>query len=173
MNRAVTWLWGRLPLGNSMRSLIIWVLSPKFTVGVVALTRDDEGRILVLKHTYRPDMPWGLPGGGLRAGETLEDCLRREVREEAGIEVEIGNLLSAASHPDRKLVDMIFECRPLPGQTIDNFKPNAEISEARWVTMDDLPKGMSRGQRRLLHVALSQTGRTGTFHFRPGKEDWP
>jgi len=173
LNNSITWLWGRLPLTRGMRAFIVWALSPKYTVGVVALVRDEQGQILVLKHTYRPDMPWGLPGGGLRVGESLEDCLHREVREEAGIEVEIGALLSAASHPNRKLVDMIFDCRPLPGETLDKFRPNAEISEARWASMDSLPKGMSKGQKRLLEIALPQADKAGGFHFQPNDGEWP
>src|SRR4051812_39518773 len=106
----MTHLWGQLPIPGRARSAIIWLLSAKFTVGVSGLVRDEEGRVLLLRHTYRPAWPWGLPGGGLRPGESLEDCLHRELLEETGLEIEIEGLLSAASHYDRKLVDMIFAC---------------------------------------------------------------
>jgi ADP-ribose pyrophosphatase YjhB (NUDIX family) len=156
---ALTWLWGRLPLTPRMRTALIWLLSPKFTVGVVALVRDEQGRVLLLRHTYRPGREWGLPGGGLHAHESLEDCLRREVYEETGMQVEIDALLSAAAHRDRRLVDMIFACHPAPGQSLDSFRPNPEVDEARYFAPDELPAEMSRGQRRLLSVALGQAER--------------
>ena len=51
---------------------------------------------------------------------------------------------------------MIFACRPLPGESLDNFKPNAEVSEARFFDVDELPDGISIGQRKLIWVALAQ-----------------
>jgi ADP-ribose pyrophosphatase YjhB (NUDIX family) len=156
MQDTLTWLWGRLPVKGRLRSAIVWWLSPKYVVGVSGLIRDDQGRILLLRHTYRRDKPWGLPGGGLKPGESLEECLLREVREETGMNVEIVHMLSGAAHPDRRLVDMIFSCRLLPGESLAAFRPNAEIAEARWFERDDLPAAISRGQRTLIAVALAQ-----------------
>ena len=67
-NKTLTYLWGHIPFPRRVRTALIWLLSPKFTVGVVALVRNDEGRILLLRHTYRLARPWGLPGGGLKPG---------------------------------------------------------------------------------------------------------
>jgi 8-oxo-dGTP diphosphatase len=169
----LTRLWGRVPLPLWARNLIVWLLNPKYTVGVIALVRDEEGRILLLKHTYRPGWPWGLPGGGLRAGETLEECLRREVREEAGLQIEVDELLSAAARTDRKLIDLIFACHPLPGQTLATFKPNAEVEEARFVSPDDLPAEVSDGQRRLISVALRQAAGDRRIPFQPLPREMP
>jgi ADP-ribose pyrophosphatase YjhB (NUDIX family) len=139
-----------------VRSGIIWWLSPKYVVGVAALVLDDEDRVLLLRHTYRGSRPWGLPGGGLKPGESLEECVEREVLEETGLKVEAEHLLSAAAHYDRRLVDMIFSCRVLPGYDLRTFAPNAEVAEARFFSRDELPQGMSWGQRRLVSVALAQ-----------------
>ena len=155
-NRLTTWLWGRLPLGRRVRNAIVWLLSPKFTVGVAGLVRDERGHILLLRHTYRRRAPWGLPGGGLKPGESLEECLQRELREEVGIEIEVECLLSAAAHYDRRLVDMIFACRPAPGENLSAFSPNSEIAEAHFFALDDLPPDISRSQRQLIKVALRQ-----------------
>ncbi len=155
-NSTLTYLWGHIPFPRRVRTALLWLLSPKFTVGVVALIRDDEGRILLLRHTYRLSKPWGLPGGGLKPGESLEDCLRRELREEIGMEVEIDTLLSAAAHFDRRLVDMIFACRPAPGHSLSSFRPNSEIAEARFYPRDALPQDLSRSMRSLITTALRQ-----------------
>src|SRR5689334_14271890 len=108
MHDWLVWLWGKLPIRGRARTAIIWWLSPKFVVGVSALIRDEQGRILLLRHTYRGSNPWGLPGGGLKPGESLERCLLRELGEETGLRVEIVHMLSGAAHPDRRLVDMIY-----------------------------------------------------------------
>jgi 8-oxo-dGTP diphosphatase len=172
MNGLLTRLWGRLPIPSRARSALIWWLSAKFNVGVAGLVRDDEGRVLLLRHTYRPARPWGLPGGGLRSGETLEDCLRREMREETGLRIEVLGLLSAAAHLDRKLVDMIFVCRLAAGETLDNFKSSAEVVEARFFSLGELPEEMSRGQRRLIFIANGQAGRDKSFGYQPSLGDW-
>ncbi len=155
-NSTLTYLWGHIPFPRRVRTALLWLLSPKFTVGVVALVRDDAGSILLLRHTYRLARPWGLPGGGLKPGETLEECLRRELREEIGMEVEIEGLLSAAAHFDRHLVDMIFACRPAAGHSLSSFRPN---SEARFYPPEALPNDLSKSMRALIATALRQTSR--------------
>jgi len=139
-----------------MRTAIIWWLSPKFVVGVSGLIRDDSERILLLKHTYRQNKPWGLPGGGLKPGESLEECLLREVREETGMRVEIEHMLSGAAHPGRRLVDVIFSCRLLPGESLEKFRPNAEVAEACWFDPEALPPAIPQGQQRLIRIAIEQ-----------------
>lgn len=156
----LTRLWPRLPFSRKTRNRILWLLSPKFLVGVIGLVLDEQGQILLMCHTYRPDTPWGLPGGGLRPGESLEECLQRELREEANMEVEIDKLLSVQSHFDRQLVDMIFACHPAPGQSLANFQPNAEVSEARFFDIENLPEAMPPTQRRLIGVALEKLRET-------------
>jgi ADP-ribose pyrophosphatase YjhB (NUDIX family) len=146
-------------LRGRARTGVLWLLNPKFLVGVSGLVRDEQGRVLLLKHTYRGKYPWGLPGGGLQPGESLEECLEREVLEETGLHVEAERLLSAAAHYDRRLVDMIFSCRLLPGESLEGFRPNPEIAQARFFYEDQLPDEIPWGQRRLVKIALSQARR--------------
>jgi ADP-ribose pyrophosphatase YjhB (NUDIX family) len=155
-----------------MRSALVWLLSPKFTVGVVGLVCDDAGDVLLLKHTYRRSAPWGLPGGGLSPGETLEECLQRELREETGLDVHVERMLSAAAHPGRRHVDAIFACQLRAGSTLAGFRPNAEIAEAGFFSPDALPQGASNGLRRLVDTALRQS-RGEIVPYNPEFNDGP
>ena len=56
----------------------------KLTIGVRALVLDDDGRICLVRHSYRDG--WYLPGGGVKTGESLVDAMQRE-REETGVEL--------------------------------------------------------------------------------------
>jgi ADP-ribose pyrophosphatase YjhB (NUDIX family) len=62
-----------------------WFVVRPVSVGVLGLVVDEAGRILLVEHTYRHG--WYLPGGGVRRKEPLDDGLRRELREEVGVEL--------------------------------------------------------------------------------------
>src|SRR4029077_19170102 len=55
------------------------------TIGVRVIVRDDQGRVLLVRHTYSPG--WHFPGGGVNKRETAVDAAVREVREETQIEL--------------------------------------------------------------------------------------
>jgi A/G-specific adenine glycosylase len=82
---------------------------------------------------------WDTPGGFVEAGESLEECVRRELREEAGVEIEVGRLV--ASVPDTygpagdATVNAFFECRLVSGEP----RPDDDVAELRWFTPDALP----------------------------------
>src|SRR5207244_912126 len=59
-------LWRDVPFPGWMRHVFLRILNPSFMVGAMALIQDEQGRILILEHTYRRQVPWGLPGGWLK-----------------------------------------------------------------------------------------------------------
>lgn len=67
-----------------------------------AIIRDPAGRILLQQRSDYGD--WGLPGGGMEPGETIEDTMRREVREETGLEVAGSSLLGVYTGPRMRYV---------------------------------------------------------------------
>lgn len=69
---------------------------PAPLVGVAAVVFDADGRVLLVQRANPPRQDsWGLPGGLLDLGESLRDGVRREVREECAIEIEVGGLVDA------------------------------------------------------------------------------
>jgi mutator protein MutT len=77
---------------------------------------------------------WEFPGGKCDAGESLEACLRRELREELAVEADVGAELHATTHeyPDRRIELHFLSCRLLSD-------PSAVLGqEMRWVPRSDL-----------------------------------
>ena len=77
-----------LRLADRLRKLVWRAFGPRL-VGVRGIVVDDARqppKVLLVHHTYGTPA-WHLPGGGVKRRETIEDAIRREVREEAGVEV--------------------------------------------------------------------------------------
>lgn len=63
-----------------------------------AVVRDPEGRLLLMRRGHAPAIgTWSLPGGRVEPGETAEQAAAREVREETGLDVAIGELLASVA----------------------------------------------------------------------------
>lgn len=142
-------MWGRLPLPYKLRYWLARLGVAGFPVGVAAVIPDDEGRILMFRHTYRGRYPWGLPSGWLEAGEQPDRAVAREILEEAGLEVEGVRILHVHSAPDVRRIDMVFTGRLVGG----TFRPSPEVTEMRWFARDELPE-MLESQRLLLQKTL-------------------
>src|SRR5260370_39691940 len=79
-------VWRRLP--GSVRRRLVRTGQRRFTVTAGAIIFDDDGRVLLLEHVFRPDGGWGIPGGFLSQGEQPVTVLRREMRGGSVIELE-------------------------------------------------------------------------------------
>jgi ADP-ribose pyrophosphatase YjhB (NUDIX family) len=77
-----------LRLADRLRKLVWKTFGPR-VVGVRGIVVDRRGeatKVLLVRHSYGKPA-WHLPGGGVKRRETIEQAVRREVREEAGVEV--------------------------------------------------------------------------------------
>jgi len=77
-------LWRVLPLPGWLRAAILWRSNTHYLVAVAALIWDDEGRLLLGRHTYLPPPGWSLLGGCLHGVESPAAGLARELAEELG-----------------------------------------------------------------------------------------
>jgi 8-oxo-dGTP diphosphatase len=96
--------------------------------------------VLLARRAVEPFLGlWDIPGGFVNAHESLEEAVRRELREEAGIEIEVGRLVVTLpdSYGDAgdPTVSAFYECRILSGEP----RPDDDVSELRWFTPADLP----------------------------------
>jgi ADP-ribose pyrophosphatase YjhB (NUDIX family) len=118
-----------------MRQVFLRTLNPSFMVGAMALIEDEHGRILILEHTYRRKVPWGLPGGWLKHAESPETGLAREVLEETGLKVRVEALLGAEFWGNTQL-DLLFRCTVESG----SYQSSDETGLHRWAAPDELPE---------------------------------
>ena len=105
-------------------------------ITVVGLVHVEAGRLLVVRS--RNKKAFYLPGGKIEAGESLADALRREVREELGIELERPVVLKRYVAPaygegEGAMVDMTCFTAQLLGVP----RPTSEIAELTYVTRDE------------------------------------
>lgn len=145
MNDLIARLWRSI--GGSLQWRLLWISQAKFMVGVTGVVRDGDGRVLLLRHRLWPEgRQWGLPTGFAIRGETFQDTVVREVREETGLEVRVGELVRLNSGYQLR-VEVAYEAE-LVGGTM-RIDPR-EILEARWFTTDDLPEETLEAHRLLI-----------------------
>jgi len=128
---------------------LYWRFARGMTLGVRACVVDGEGRVLLVRHSYTPG--WHFPGGGVEVGQTLEDALADELRQEANVELAgapalVGLYLNArTSRRDHVALYRVDAWRqPAP------FVPTREILECGFFARGTLPEGTTRGTRERL-----------------------
>jgi 8-oxo-dGTP diphosphatase len=123
----------------------------KKPVGAAAVILDADGRVLLVKHSYGK-LNWELPGGLSELNESAEETAKREVKEETGLDVTVGQMTGVYYEPANDMHHFVFRCNNLEGQ---NPKPSSpEILECMYCHIDDLPKPMSDFTYNRIQAAL-------------------
>ncbi|MDO8754101.1 MAG: NUDIX domain-containing protein [Anaerolineales bacterium] len=140
-------LWRIMPLW--MHFLAAKLVRPRFRAGVAAIIFDEQGRVLLFKHTYRK-FEWGLPAGGLEYHEQPINAIVREFFEETGIKIQVERLLTATSAREDSQISMIYLCKVIDGE----FKESHEISEMKYFSVNELPDRMLFAEKELIKWVL-------------------
>jgi len=96
-----------------------------------------QGRLLITQRNESDHLGgmWEFPGGKIEPGETFEQCLCRELREELEIDVEVSELVETISHqyPERKVLIKFFRCNIILGEP-----KLLDCQNLEWVEVDEL-----------------------------------
>lgn len=127
-------VYGRIPSG--LRQRVVRFLQPSYTLGVMPVITDADGRIVMVRHSYMEG--WGLPGGLVDRGERVEKALVREAREEVGVEIELVGALAVTVDPADQIVRVVSRA-VLVDPVAQLRAASAEITEARWFAAGEFP----------------------------------
>jgi 8-oxo-dGTP pyrophosphatase MutT (NUDIX family) len=116
--------------------------------GAVWRRAGQRVEVLVV-HRPRYD-DWSLPKGKLEAGESFEQAARREVAEEAGVAVELGDELPSARYLDRKGRPKLVRYWAMRAVGDVSWRPTAEVDDRRWVALDEAEALLTYAHDRLL-----------------------
>lgn len=105
-------------------------MNPNHLVSCAALVTNDTGKILLVKSPWRG---WEYPGGLIEPGETFRQALMREVKEEAGIEIEITGFIGICKNVEKDIVNIDFTARYLSG----DLHTSEESTEVIWATPEE------------------------------------
>jgi ADP-ribose pyrophosphatase YjhB (NUDIX family) len=134
-------------------------------VAAYAVVTDDDGRLLLARWTEGRRVAWTMPGGGLEPGEAPEDAVRRELREETGYSVKVGELLGIhsrvipASRRVHKAAEPLHTLRIVYRAEVTGgklrFETDGSTDMAEWFTL----KAVADLQRvKLVDIALRMAG---------------
>ena len=119
----------------------------------------DGGRVLLIKRRKPPEAGhWSLPGGKVEYLETVEDAVRREIREEIGVEIELLRPLFLSEMigiDDAHWVSPVFEGRIISGEP-RVCEPD-KIGGLLWASLDDPPAPLASPARDAVRL-LRQSG---------------
>lgn len=147
LKKTVQTIWRKLP--PSFRRIIVRATQPAFTVSVAAIIVNEKGEVLLLDHVLRTAPSWGMPGGFLASGEQPVAAVRRELREETGMEITGAELIRVRT-VGRRHVEIMFRAEAVGTATVKS----REINAVGWFKPSEMPKSMTSLQRRIIENLL-------------------
>ncbi|MFC1918088.1 NUDIX domain-containing protein [Chloroflexota bacterium] len=135
----------------------------RILIGVGAVIEDETGRILLVKHKKERggfwQGKWICPGGELETGETIEEGIKREVKEETSLDIHLvaplipfDRVVKAGNEVSLHVVYIDYLAKLAGG----NLKPESDIDQALWVEKERIPQiwdELHDDTKRLLKIA--------------------
>lgn len=115
---------------------------------------DGKVEVLLIKQFAHKDR-WGIPKGHVNEGESIEECAVREVKEETGVDIQLGARLPdcfVSNKVEDKTVAS-WLAQPVGSHDTNHNDPDSEVADARWFPVDQLPEIMMY-QRPLIAAAV-------------------
>ena len=133
MKRFLLKIWRILPA--CAQRLVSTLIRPRYLAAAGAIIFNEQGQILLCKHTYRRLHPWGLPGGDIKYGEDPAEAVRRELREETGLSAQEARLVLVENSKEIHKIGLTYLCTGIGGA----FAPNEEVSMIQYFDPGALP----------------------------------
>jgi ADP-ribose pyrophosphatase len=118
-------------------------------VGCGALIVNDNNETLLLKRTSKTRNEagfWSKPGGGVEFGEEIEDAVKREIKEELGVDIELTNFLgftnSVLESENQHWVSFNYLAKIIGGE-LKNLEPEKH-EEIKWFKLNELPEKVNK-----------------------------
>ena len=114
---------------------------PLVGVGAVII---KEGKILLVKRANEPNKGrWSVPGGLVRKGESLVDALKREIREELNVDIDVGDVACVTDeifYDDKGGVAYHYVVIDFFAEIRGNPKPGSDAADVKWVSLKEIDK---------------------------------
>lgn len=123
-------------------------------MGVEVVLFNEQKQILLLKHVFHPEFPWGIPGGWLDRHEDPAACALRELREETGLTAVLGPVILIRREQQQSHLGVAYLAYAAQG----SIQLSNEIIEATWTDLADLPKLMPFSQEAVEKAAVLYDG---------------
>jgi len=130
-------------------------------VAVSAVVRNGENKVVLVRRGRPPGKgKWSLPGGAIRLGEPVLQALKREIREECGLEVKIAKLLAVHDRIFRDRngkVEYHYVIVNYLADASGPVQPGGDVLEARWAGLDEMERmELTAGIRELVEKAVGK-----------------
>jgi len=109
---------------------------PRFSAGAVGLLFNSDGEILLVEHIFHPHYPWGPPGGWVDRDEAPATTVAREMQEEVGLQVQVGDLIHVEFLPQLRHMTFAYLCT---AESLEIKRLSPELIGYGWYKTDALP----------------------------------
>lgn len=116
----------------------------KVIVRCAGIVRKDD-KLLLVKSKYEGSIYWIFPGGGLEPGESMEECVKREVKEETGININVKKMIFINENVSKEnpMIHFTYLCEPLDDNLTIGSDPDHEervVRDVSYIPFEEIKK---------------------------------